>query len=133
MTALTVARESLYQAFVDGWQDETPYVCENEDPGQQDAAWVRFSVRHGEANQETLGATGNRRFRRQGAVFVQIFTSINTGLERADELAVKARDIFEGKTIDGIHFYGVSTTELGPDDQWNQVTVEAPFTYYTQK
>lgn len=133
MTALADARESLYQAFLTGWASATPLYFENEDPGDQDAAWVRFSVRHTDAIQDTLGKTGNRRFIRNGSIFVQIFVPINQGLAQSDTYATAARNILEGKTIDSIHIYGVTTTEIGPDGEWYQVNVEAPFTYYIQK
>ena len=133
MPTLNTARESLYQAFIDGWAGATPVAFAGEDYESGSTAWVRFSMQNEDSTQNTMGVSGNRYFTRQGRVFVQIFTPINAGLYDADTLAEAARTILEGKTIDGVHIYGVSTREVGPDGQWFFTLVEAPFTYFTLK
>ena len=126
-------REALYQAFYDGWADLTPLFFENEAHDEELDSWVRFFMRNTFASQDTLGKTGSRSFAREGVVFVQVFTPLNSGLAESDTYAEAAREILEGVTIGGVHCRGVLTNEIGPTGKWFQVTVEAPFTYYIQK
>jgi hypothetical protein len=126
-------RESLYQAFYDGWDDLTPLFFENEAHDEELDSWVRFFMRNTFSSQDTLGNSGSRSFAREGAVFVQVFTPLNSGLGESDVYAERVRTILEGVTIGGVHFRGVLTNEIGPTGKWFQVTVEAPFTYYIQK
>lgn len=133
-STVNTVREALYQAFNTAWAGATPIVFENEDYTETEAAFVRFSMRNEEAGQNSLGASGNRSFERSGRIFVQIFTPVNEdGMVPADTHAEAARTVLEGVTIGGVHIYGVSTREVGPEGKWFYTLVEAPFTYYTTK
>lgn len=132
MTDNVAAKEAIYQAFVDGWASETAITFDNESftPPAADP-WVRVAVRHNASVQDSLGRPGNRRFMRLGSVFVQVFTPIDQGTLKADQLAKKAREIFEGKTLSGtsISFRDVAVREIGADGKWYQANVEAEFGY----
>jgi hypothetical protein len=133
-STVNAAREALYQAFHTAWAGATPIAFENEDYKETTAAFVRFSMRNEDAGQNSLGSLGNRTFDRVGRIFVQIFTPLNVdGMVTADTLAESARAILEGTSTSGVHIYGVSTREVGPDGKWFYTLVEAPFTYYTTK
>ena len=133
MTSLNVAREALYQAFVNGWAGATDVVFQNDDYTEGSTAWARFIVNNETAAQNSIGIVGNRHFERSGRIFVQIFIPINTGLAAGDTLAELAQTILEGKTISGVHIYGVSVREVGPENNWFYMLVEAPFKYFTTK
>lgn len=133
MTTLNEAREAIYGAFQTGWVSTgVAWTRDNEafEP-PQDASWARLSVRHQSGRQDTLGAAGGRKFARTGAAFVQIFTPIDDGVQRADGLSETARAIFEGERLTGttVRFIGVSVREQGPEGAWYRVLVEAPFEY----
>jgi hypothetical protein len=132
MTTLPEAREAIYGAFETAWGATTSFTLDNEeyDP-PSNANWVRVSVRHQFATQETLGGSGNRRFARLGSAFIQIFTLENTGTEDADTLATTAQAIFEGVSLTGttVRFRDVIIREEGLDGKWYQTVVEATFEY----
>lgn len=133
MTTMNQAREAIYKRFYDAWGLTTPFTFDNEDyvPTANTANWVRLSVRHNASTQETLGATGNRRFLRSGSVFIQVFVQQDTGTSRNDQLVTQARAIYEGVSITGttVRFRDVIVTETGPDGKWYQSLIEAQFDY----
>jgi hypothetical protein len=139
MTTLAQAREAIYKEFDDVWSSGpvSVYTYDNEafDP-PNDAAWVRLAVRHQAATQETLGQSGNRRFVRFGAVFLQIFTPTDQGASEADTLVATARAIFEGNRISSttVRFLDCIVQESGiVDDHWYQVVLEVQFEYNETK
>lgn len=134
MTTINVAREAIYQRFVDEWDDETTYTFENEsfDP-EAETEWVRLVVRNTASQQETLGPATGREFLRRGSILIQVFTEFNKGTARADALCELLRTIFEGVTFSGIRCYNVLVRENGQDGKWNQSTVEVLFDYNQTK
>lgn len=131
MTELSAARETLYEAFKDAWVAQSaPYFFDNEVATPDAAGWLRLVVRHRSGEQETLGPIGSRKFERVGSVIVQVFTPLDEGTSVSDTLVDLVREVFEGKTLSGIRFAGVTTREIGPTvDKWYQVNVDAPFNY----
>ena len=129
MTTPLEARETIYESFRSGWLEETAYYFDNEMAKVGNEPWVRLAIRHNQGDQETLGAQGNRKFKRGGSVIVQIFIPLDSAISKIDELSLKVRNIFEGKTLSNIRFRGVVIREIGPDTKWYQVNVEAPFYY----
>lgn len=136
MTTQAQAREAIYKRFIDAWAAiprTEPVTLDNESFRQPSpsSSWIRVSIRHRGAEQETMGPVGSRKFARTGVVFVQVFTPADTGTALSDLLIGLSRDIFEGVSIVGttIRFNGVSTREVGPDGKWYSALVEAPFEY----
>lgn len=143
-TSLPEATEALYERFETEWVSSpgvprTPYALDNrtiDPPAGADgrgAPWARFSVRHGAAGQETLGAAGNRKFYRTGRAFIQLFVPPGTGRAVTDDLMEAARSMFEGRALPGttIRPNSVIITELGEveDGRWWASTCEAVFEY----
>lgn len=98
----------------------------------ESGAWARIAVRHNIGGAATLGGeVGNRRFRHEGIVSVQVFTEHSDGLVLSDELTTIAKDAFEGEvTSPGrVIFRNVAINEVGLDGQWFQVNVLAEFEY----
>lgn len=127
------AREIIYQAFVDSWNPKAPKVPVTFTNERFDSnkvpEFVRVSVRHGPGGQWTLGVEGGRVYRRRGAVVVQVYSSVDRGLLRMDELTTAARDIFEGKTIHQVMFNDGNIFELPPEGEWARGDVSVFFTY----
>jgi hypothetical protein len=101
------------------------------DPANHDGDSPQFRVyiRHGDSEQGTLGAVGNRRFDRQGVVIVQIFTPFADGFTLDDTLVTVARNCFEGVTASGVWFRGVKAQEIGKSGGLYQTNVTANFEY----
>lgn len=144
-------KNALFAHFADGWpradgapqvpsQPEhfsPPLVAENEDV--KNLAWdefVRFTVRHFDSQQRTIGAVGNRSFRRDAMVVIQVFVRKGKRTSRLDEIANLARLLFEGRQINGANFSAVQIDEIGldsnEDNAYYQFNVEAPF-YYIER
>ena len=136
MTTINEARGAIYGAFVTGWGATSVYTFDNEqyDPPDQ-TAWARVTVRHTDRQQESLGPLLGRKFESEGSVFIQCFAPLDSGAATADTLAQVAQGIFEGKTLspESIRFTSSAIREIGADDDWYQVNVEATFTYTTTK
>lgn len=136
MTTLLQANEAFLQLFKTVWAPTGySYQFENNTFVVPDAPWARFSIRHAEASQETLGSIGARKFRRTGSCFTQIFTLTNTGTKVSSELSEIVVDAFEGTRITGTTIYFTDTVarEIGPEGRWFQRIVEASFTYFETK
>ncbi len=139
MVTLVQARRDMYQKFVDDWGATSIFTFDNEKfDHPTNEAWVRFAVRHDGSNLEAIGGTGAggfNKYQRTGRVTIQVFTPVNQGTEEADTLTQAARAIFEGTTLssNAIRFNNVVIRELGPDDGWYQVNVEAAFQYDERK
>jgi hypothetical protein len=133
MTTINEAREAVYERWDTQWGSTTPFTFENEDFDTPDVPWARVSVRNQASEQRTLGAPGNRRFRRIASVFVQIFDLVDNGLLTLDGLSQTARTIFEGVSFSGLDFNNVVVRESGTDGKWYQFVVEAFFDYEETK
>lgn len=136
MTTLNEATEKIYQTFLTDWGATTSVTFDNEtfNPNANEA-YVRVTVRHTAAVQDSLGSVGRRKFDRIGTVFIQVFTPLDMGRQQADNLSTSARAVFEGKTLtpENLRFNAVITRELGVSDNWYQTNVEAPFNYTETK
>lgn len=125
------ARESVYDLFRTTWGSRTPYTLENElfHGDSQSTAWVRVSVRFIDPTNATLGPIGQRKYRRSGIAFFQIFTLLDKGMAAADGHAVVVRNGFEGVTYESVNFFDATARDLGPDGKWNMTTVEVNFNF----
>lgn len=104
-------------------------------PPPSDAPWARISVRHNRSNQATFGKAGERLFRRLGLIDVQVFAPvIGRGLLQAQELAIIARDAFEGiGTPTGLEFRNSRIQEVGVNKGLVQINVSIEFEYTEQR
>lgn len=94
--------------------------------------WARPTVRHLEGSQDTLAGPGSRSFRRVGTIAVQVYAPLGEGEGRslAMGLGRVALGAFEGATTPGdVWFRRARVRELGPEDGWYVVLVEADFEY----
>ncbi len=127
------ARTIIHQAFVNNWDPSTPavpYTFANEEFNSSGLPeWVRVLVRHGIGGQWTLGQIGDRVYRRRGAVLVEVYSSVDQGLLRMDELTKAALDIFEGANHSQVMFNDGNIFELPPDGSWARGEVSVFFTY----
>jgi len=127
------ARAIIHQAFVDNWSPTAPAVPYTFDNRKFDSSnlleWVSVSVRHGLGGQLTLGPEGGRVYRRRGAVVVEVYSPVDRGLLRLDELTTAARDIYEGKNLSQVMFNDGQILERKPDGKWARGDVSVFFTY----
>lgn len=131
MTTTVDAREAIYQRFVDNTAlATTNYTFDSEQytpPAGE--TWVRLMVRHTDSEQHSLGGTNQRKFRRFGLIFVQVFSPLDAGTRANDTVVQATRDIFEGVDASGIKYYNAIPREIGPDGAWFQTNLEITFDY----
>ena len=137
MTSVTLveAREAIYQRWVDNLPGGlTNYTFGNEKyTPPNDTVWARLTVNHEAGEQDSLGKAGDRKFLRRGRVLIQIFDAVDNGIRSLDVIADAARDIFEGTRFSGLYFINADIRETGPDGEWFQILVDAPFDYQETK
>lgn len=129
-----VARSTALTHFRTIWTTKTPVVIENQEavPPFQ-GPWVKAWVRHIGSEQASLGAAPHRIFERNAIFYAQVFGPLNDGEGKIDVLANDVKEIFEGKTINGLRFRAVSIFEIGVRDGWYSQLVEAKFQYDEEK
>lgn len=97
---------------------------------KQTDSYVRFNLQHtpGDSGNASLG---NRYFRRNGVIIVQVFVRANTGRALSNAVVDAVLLFFEQTSVPGIWFRGQSPSEAGDDGSWFQVNVSAEFVYDT--
>jgi hypothetical protein len=99
-------------------------------PPGTDVTWVEFSVTHNQGTQDTLGAVGNRKFKKNGLVTIRIKAPNDAGLDATDYLMENILAFMEGgETADGIAMNNVTPSELGNIGSWFQTDILATFEY----
>jgi len=113
------------------WQDN-----ELADKPQSGKHWCRASTQSVIERQATLsdcvGEPGKKRYESAGLVFVQLFApkSVANASEKAQQLAVIARNAFRGKsTAGGIWFYNVRINNLAAENLFYRFNVVAEYEY----
>lgn len=94
--------DQLTKCFLRSWGTTTPVVLKNQKQvefGKETEAWVRYSILRTASAQDSLGASGNRRFLRIGRVFVQIFVRVGMKTSRLNSLCSKVVDIYENVSL----------------------------------
>lgn len=134
MVTITAAREAIYERFLTNF---TAVPAARIDAANEDfdppvgQPWVRLSVTHNTATQQSLGGAGQRKFLRFGSFFVSIYVPENTGLQTADTIANSVRQLMEGVSLNNndIRMNACTITEIGIVDGWLLVQAETVFNY----
>ena len=126
------ARDIMHGVFTAVWTHPALYDDKAGAPPKT-GPWARLSVRHARGQQETLpNPLGNRLFRRDGVIIIQIFTPLGNGLALSDQLAKLVMDAYESSST-SVLFRNVQLNEIGPDGNWYQVNVVVEFEYSEAK
>ncbi len=133
MTVLGDVQTTLYQRFMTGWADRTPYCFDNEGFDPPAAQWARLSVRALASSQETMGRKGNRKFARPALLTVQLFEPPGQGVSTLTDLGEAARALFEGCRFEphDIRFNAVDVLTIGQVEggRWWAVNVQGRLEY----
>jgi hypothetical protein len=119
------ARNTIIAAFNTVWGSTTAVAYDNASytPPDGNTAWTSFSVQFNGGKQMSIGASGSRDFRRFGIVLIQIFTPAEDSTYNNDVNAMKALNIFDGKTINSVVFYEGAVDTVGVEGKWFQQNV----------
>lgn len=92
--------------------------------------WVRIAIIMNDSNQTSLGEIGNRRYQKTGFTVIQIFTPINTGTDRNDEIAEDSLVLMDGIKIDpALWTYNGRIDTIGDNDDYYQQNVVVEFKF----
>jgi hypothetical protein len=142
MPNLIEARDSIQSQFSNTWEaasldagEVRPTIAwdniEFEPP--TNSTWARCSVQHNIANQVGLGGVGDRYFRREGLVFVQVFVPIETGTKLLNKWVITALSAFEGVEFENVRFRKSRVQDQAPEESWHSALVISEFSYDTIK
>ena len=126
------ADKAIQAAFFQAWGRTTPIAWDNLDfdAEGQNKPWVRLNVQFTTGSISDLGIVGDRRFRNEGFVFVQVFTPVGGGKSINTVLATTARNVFRGvQLVGGLWFRNEGIVDVGPDGKWYQQNVSAEFIF----
>lgn len=138
MPTTTAARDTIQTTFNTAW------LAQSLDTGEvrPEIAWdnlqfnppevlpfARFMIKHLAGSQETLGSVGNRVFRKQGIIFVDLFIPKNTGMVTLEKWSATARTAFEGIQATGVWFRNVITLEQDPEEEYLRALTQSDFQY----
>lgn len=123
---------AIRQRFVDNWTRSEVYTFDNQgqfSDGTRDApskaAWVRFSILHGTAQQVEMG--NSKRIRRPGVIVLQIFLPSTSGTGLAEEISDAFADIFETRTAESIVYRAMDVSRVGLQGAWLQYNASINF------
>lgn len=126
------ADKAIQGAFVAAWGSTTPVAFDNKafDADGLNVPWVRLNVQFTTGSISALGIVGDRRFRNEGFVFVQVFTPVGGGKSANTLLATIARNVFRGVQLaGGLWFRNEGLVHVGPEGKWYQQNVSAEFIF----
>lgn len=136
MTTMSAARQAILSRFITNFVDvvfsDVPvgdqrnkrFRFDNEAGEALDGAtpegesWCRFSVQETDSRQETLGAIGARKYRRQGAARLEIYCLSDKGMLKRDALVASFRSAFEGVSFSGVYFTDCQVQDIGIEGAW---------------
>lgn len=109
-------------------------------PGDKSLVWARWRVQHELFGQNSLAnVNGQRKFGREGTLYIQLFFPLNAGVIDAYNFAEDVVKAYEGKrTASDVWFRNVRINEAlrdsiaegsEPTDLWMQFLVIADFLY----
>lgn len=134
------AEEAVAQRWVDIWVPLHPtiaYFFENKkgaEPTDPDAFWARVALKQADSEQHTLGKPSERLYRREAAVWVNLYGPVNEGTKTILGLADDVRRVFEGASFDGVDSTSAGrVVKLGAEGRWFEVLVIIPVVYYEQR
>lgn len=128
MSALDHIRKVSESVVHDNWHwtpiayDSVPF-----DSAAQ-SSFIRHTLLPGDSFQSAMPAC----VRYSGIVAINLFTPQNLGTKDAYLAADNVAALYSHKTIEGIIFYGATTTRVGYSEDFFQLSVFIPYQYDTQ-
>lgn len=124
-------RDLTISTFLTSWGSTTPVAIDNVEftPPGVVGEWVALSFTYVSGGQASVGDEGNRRYDRQARVSLLVNVPVNSGTSRAEELAEKFLDIFDGTRIGPATGTNGSYADIGFDGTCYRVLAEVDLLY----
>lgn len=95
-----------------------------------ETVWARATVRHSGGGQSSLsGEDGTRRFERTGTLFIQVFAPVGDGSTAGYGAAQTMINGLEDARNPSVWFKDILMQELGQYGSFEQINVQATFSY----
>jgi hypothetical protein len=96
---------------------------------KSDESWLEIYMRHNAGGQSTLqGASGSRRFQRDGVIAINVYTPRGNNLKASDDISEIICSILENSNIP-IWFRNTISSEIGNFRSWYLTSITSEFTY----
>lgn len=121
------ARNAIYQRYLDEFSGQFDIALDNQPFTPPDVGegvkWTRINVQLVTGTQSSLGVSGNRKFVKEGLLFIQVFTPNGHATNTNDDLAEDSLVLYEGERIGDLWFKNGRITTIGEDGEWYQQNV----------
>lgn len=127
------ARNAIMKEYLNQFSGQFPIALDNQPFTPPDPAsgvrWTRLSVQFTDGTQDTLGRPANRKFVKEGLLFIQVFTPQFHATNVNDDLAENSLNVFEGVKLGDLWFNDGRIETVGSDGEWYQQNVVLDFTF----
>lgn len=140
ITDMSQADKEMAELFRVPWEVTKGYICEwpNHkalDPAEDDI-WARWNVDYVTGGQVTMAGPGQRKFRKGGLIYVNVYSPLGGGLTQARDASQVALFAYEGQRTPGdVWFRNVRIESeghgrgTGGNKSWWTTVVVAEFIY----
>lgn len=126
------ARDEMFATFLNAWKGKGFPVVWTDVPADvpsSETVWARVVLRHANGGQGSLsGDTGVKRWRREGTLFVQVFSPIGDGSSAGYNAAQTVVHAFQAAR-DCVWYRNIRMNEIGANGAFEQINVLVDFTY----
>lgn len=137
---LSDADKEMAELFRQAWEVGKGYKCDWPNmkvlEHQEDEIWARWALDYVTGSQVTMAPANQRKFRKEGLVYITVFTPLGAGLISARDAAEVAIFAYEGqRTPSDVWFRDVRIDSeghgqgSGKNKSWWTTLVVARFTY----
>lgn len=121
---------SIFKAAWDPTGFPAYYTDKAGEKPTSETVWARAIVRHATGAQASLsGEAGTRRYTDEGTVFVQVFAPVGDGSTACYAAARIVQNAYRDARNADVWFRDVTLNELGADGAFEQINVQATFSY----
>lgn len=131
-TLLSDVEDSLFSYLQANWT-QTPIDFQNDDMSEGSEEFIRASISPLEETIITSGRAGNRLYRYEGFLFIQIFTELRDGTKRSIDLADAIISLFEDNVINEVRIGDIQNRKSGSSDAYYQRNITITFSADTIK
>lgn len=96
--------------------------------------WLRFTIIPTTQRQSSFGGLGNRRFLRQGRIYISVFVSIGTGTALLNKLVARIQSCYERfDPYDPVRYIRIENDEFVDDGEWKGRQVNVLYNFDENK
>lgn len=124
------ARNEIMKRYLNEFTGQFPIALDNKKLEKPDGVkWVRLNIQFNDGNQDSLGQPTNRKFVKQGLIFVQVFTPANKGTNENDDLCKDSLELLDGVRLNNLWMYNGRISTIGSDGEFYQQNVVVEFEF----